>query len=89
PPEPRLQGAPGHRVSPAQELLEMRAEAEAALNGYAWVDEKAGLARIPIDEAMKLVAERGLGSPGVQPRREGSSREASTPPRRTIREKRP
>ena len=30
------------------------------LHGYGWVDEKAGVARIPIDEAKKLMLERGL-----------------------------
>ncbi len=30
------------------------------LHGYAWVDEKAGVARIPIGEAKRLLAERGL-----------------------------
>ena len=28
--------------------------------GYGWIDQGAGVARIPIDEAMRLVAERGL-----------------------------
>ncbi len=32
----------------------------AQLNGYGWVDETAGIARIPIDRAMDLVAETGL-----------------------------
>ena len=30
------------------------------LQGYGWVDQATGVARIPIDEAMRLVAERGL-----------------------------
>jgi len=61
PPEPRLQGAPGHdKLTPQEELRQSRAEAEAALRSYAWVDEKAGTARIPIEEAMRLVAQRGL-----------------------------
>ncbi len=33
---------------------------EETLNSYGWVDEKAGVARIPIDQAMKLIAQRGL-----------------------------
>jgi hypothetical protein len=60
PPEPRLQGAPGHETNPQNELRQSQAEAEAVLSSSAWVDEKAGIARIPIEEAMRLVAQRGL-----------------------------
>jgi len=31
-----------------------------ALESYDWVDQKAGIARIPIEQAMDLVAQRGL-----------------------------
>lgn len=72
PPEPRLQGAPGHQISPQEELRQTRAEAEATLSSYSWVDEKTGIARIPIDEAMKLLAERGLPSMGKGPRTKAS-----------------
>jgi len=39
------------------------------LNSYGWVDQKAGIARIPIDKAMDLVVERGLPwhAPGTGP----------------------
>jgi hypothetical protein len=30
------------------------------LNSYGWVDQQAGIARIPIDRAMALLAQRGL-----------------------------
>lgn len=33
---------------------------ERELNSYEWVDEKAGIARIPIERAMELTAQRGL-----------------------------
>jgi hypothetical protein len=33
---------------------------ENRLNSYGWVDEKAGVAHIPIEQAMKLVEQRGL-----------------------------
>src|SRR3989442_10321148 len=69
PPEPRLQGAPGHQISPQDELRQTRAEAEAALSSYGWVDEKTGIARIPIDEAIKLLAERGLPARESAPKR--------------------
>lgn len=54
PPEPRLQ------VAPAKDLREVRGAEEAVLNHYALIDEKGEIARIPIDRAMQLVAERGL-----------------------------
>ena len=52
PPAPRLQ------VTPGAELERVRAAEDAVLGGYAWVDRKAGIVRIPIDRAMDLVAER-------------------------------
>lgn len=54
PPEPRLQ------TDPAGELAAMRHEEELGLSGYAWVNEPAGIARIPVDRAMEIVLERGL-----------------------------
>jgi hypothetical protein len=33
---------------------------EKQLNSYGWVDEKAGVAHIPIKQAMDLIAQRGL-----------------------------
>ena len=60
PPEPRLQGIPGHAVAAPEELKEMQDSANAALNSYGWVDQKAGIARIPIEEAMKRLAAQSL-----------------------------
>jgi hypothetical protein len=41
-------------------LTEFRAQEDAYLAGYGWVEKDEGIARMPIDEAMKIVAERGL-----------------------------
>jgi hypothetical protein len=41
-------------------MRELRARQELLLNGYGWVDREKGVARIPIDEAMRIVVERGL-----------------------------
>jgi hypothetical protein len=64
PPEPRLQGIPGdpnyHPTDPQQDLRDKLARDRAALEDLRWVDEKAGIAQIPIEEAMKIIAERGL-----------------------------
>ena len=54
PPEPRLQ------IHPQQDLRDLRAREDAMLHGYGWVDKNTGVARIPIEEAMKIVVQRGL-----------------------------
>jgi hypothetical protein len=54
PPLPRLQDVP------AQDLATFRAEEDETLTSYGWVDQRAGVVRIPIDEAMKLIVEQGL-----------------------------
>ena len=54
PPEPRLQ------VAPREDAARFRAEEDAILNGYSWVDREAGTVRIPIAEAMRLTLQKGL-----------------------------
>jgi len=54
PPGPRLQ------VTPERDLAAFRAQEDAILGSYAWVEKDRGVARIPIDEALRIVAERGL-----------------------------
>jgi len=54
PPEPRLQ------IAPRDDLRRLHAREDALLHGYGWVDRDAGVARIPIDRAMDLLAQRGL-----------------------------
>jgi hypothetical protein len=54
PPMPRLQ------EHPQQDMQELRERQRALLNGYGWVNRDAGIARIPIDEAMRMVVGRGL-----------------------------
>jgi hypothetical protein len=53
-PQPRLER--NERV----EIKEFRLKEEQTLNSYGWVDEKAGVVRIPIERAMQLLAQRGL-----------------------------
>lgn len=60
PPEPRLQGVPGHEADAQQDLRDKIASDTAANESYRWVDEKAGVAQIPVREAMKIIAEKGL-----------------------------
>ena len=60
PPEPRLQGMPGHMTDPQQDLREkIKADTEAN-NQLGWVDEKSGIAQIPVGDAMQLIVEKGL-----------------------------
>lgn len=54
PPEPRLQ------MQPFADIELQRAEEQGLLTSYGWVDEKAGVVRIPIDEAKALLLKRGL-----------------------------
>src|SRR5580704_13018891 len=53
-PEPRLET--NERV----EINDFRLKEEQTLNSYGWVDEKAGVVRIPIERAIELIAQRGL-----------------------------
>lgn len=53
-PEPRLED------NERTELNDTRYAEEERLNSAGWVDEKSGVAHIPIDRAMQLIAQRGL-----------------------------
>jgi hypothetical protein len=50
-------------------VAQWRGQAEARLNSYGWVDKEGGVARIPIERAMAVVAEQGLpaGEPTETP----------------------
>jgi hypothetical protein len=52
PPEPRLE------IDPAADLANLRAQEDARLETYGWVDKPTGTVRIPIERAMDLMAER-------------------------------
>ena len=54
PPEPRLE------VASADTVAKLRATEDALLNSYAWVDRQHGIVRIPIIQAMNLLAKQGL-----------------------------
>lgn len=47
-------------VTRKRDMKEMLQEQEKVLTTYGWVDEQRGIARIPIDRAIDLIAERGL-----------------------------
>jgi hypothetical protein len=55
-PEPRLED------NERTELAPLRYQEEQMLNSYGWVDQNAGVARIPITKAMELIAQHGLAT---------------------------
>ncbi len=52
-PTPQLQR------TPLSDLEKLQQKQQAQLQGYAWVDKKQGIVRIPIERAMQIVAARG------------------------------
>jgi hypothetical protein len=61
PPAPRLEALP------LETLEEVRHRENELLHNYGWVDREAGIARIPIDRAMAILAERGWPKPAGDP----------------------
>jgi hypothetical protein len=56
PPSPRLQ------ATPKLDLREFRQAEDAWLSSYGWTDQSKGLARMPIEQAIDLIAQKGLPS---------------------------
>lgn len=54
PPQPRLQ------QSPPRDLKDLRAREDWELNHYHWIDKNNGTVAMPIEQAMRIVAERGI-----------------------------
>ena len=63
------------------QLDDIRLQELQKLNSYGWVDQQAGVVRIPIERAMDLITQRGLP---VKPETEGST----TSPAKSPNEKR-
>ena len=61
-PEPQLQ------KTEILDLKALHAEEDKLLNGYAWVDPKQGIVRIPVDRAIEVLAKRGLPSRSEVPK---------------------
>lgn len=60
PPPPRLQS------QASVDLHSLQARQRARLNGYGWIDRSAGVAHIPIERAMELLA-AGRSAPKASP----------------------
>jgi hypothetical protein len=56
-PKPHLETSHG------VDLVEYRREENARLRSYGWIDRREKIARIPIDRAIQLLAERGIPEP--------------------------
>ena len=77
PPEPRLQ------TEPAEDLRILRGEEDEVLNGYSWIDEGAGVAHVPIERAMEMMAagalDTGAGETGETDVSEGEASDDEAP----------
>ena len=71
PPEPRLQ------VAAPKDLEQYKAAQDEILNNYGWVDQQAGIVRIPIDRAMDILLQRGLPVRGTTPEKQGGHKRPS------------
>jgi hypothetical protein len=60
PPEPRLQGVPGHQTDPQADLRAKNREDSEANEKLEWIDRSSGIVQIPVKDAMKIIAEKGL-----------------------------
>ncbi len=52
------------QVDAPSDLARLRAEEEATLSTYGWVDRGKGIVRIPIQQAMRRLVEQGAKAPG-------------------------
>ena len=60
PPEPRLQGSAVHPPLPDEDLKTLEAAQQQELRRYGWVNQDAGIARVPIERAMEILVAQGL-----------------------------
>jgi hypothetical protein len=60
PPVTFVPPAPTLQVDYISDLQQVLATQEANINDYGWINQEQGIARIPIERAMELVAQQGL-----------------------------
>jgi hypothetical protein len=70
----RLPALPRLQPDPVGDLHQMRTAEDRILRGYAWIDQKNGIVRIPISRAMQLLVQRGI------PTRAGTTPPGEIPP---------
>jgi len=66
------------QVTPHPDLDQYMAEQRASVSSYAWVDSAQGVARVPVDQAIELLAKRGL--PWKPSSHSGAAAPAAAPP---------
>lgn len=54
------QNAPMLQADPVKDMIAMRAEQEARLTSYGWIDREKGVVHIPIEKAMAFTLERSM-----------------------------
>ncbi len=65
--QPRPRPRAALQADPATDMAKYAKEEETAASSYAWVDRANGVAQIPVDRALEIVAERGLPVPPPLP----------------------
>lgn len=65
--QPRPRPRAALQADPTADMEMFAKEEEAALTSYAWVDRAGGVAQIPVERALDIVAERGLPIPPPLP----------------------
>jgi hypothetical protein len=89
PPEPRLQGIPGHEMDAQFDLREKIQADTQANEQLRWIDQNSGIAQIPVSEAMKLIVEKGVhgAPPAAKPPETSKIAPAGAPPTPSATEK--
>ena len=77
--EPRTPPGPLLQRDPEGELAALSHEMSERLSGYGWVDEGAGVVHIPIERAMDLLLERGVGPAEAADSATGAASEEASP----------
>jgi hypothetical protein len=77
PPEPRLQ------VNAPQDLERYKAEQTKMLDSYGWVDQKAGIVRIPVERAMDILLQQGFPVRSNSPETSGTLQASTSESSRT------
>src|SRR5262245_29432078 len=73
PPEPALQDAPGSVSSPPEDIRRFREQEDQMLNSYGWIDQQRGIIRIPIEQAKKMIEQKGLPATSPGPSQGGAA----------------
>jgi hypothetical protein len=73
-PQPRLQS------NPTIDMVEVAKQERTLIGSYGWVDQKKGIARIPVDRAMDILAQKGLPKVAAPPRPADAPPNVNIPP---------